>query len=418
MLPRATIVLGKDEYRNGRPLLSYFISPPALLVAAFSILYTVAILYLSHASSRDPTSYFFDRDIAYQPRYTTQRTKEADAFIAAAAHVSPRHEGVTPLLCIGIATVARRTEQYVRATVGSVLEGLSEKERKSIFLNILIGHTQPSEHPIYSEKWVETLPDRVLYYQQDTEDYTLLQEWEQTEQYRNKTIYDYTYLMKNCYETGAKYVVMLEDDTLAMRDWYPRAVLSIDLVEDAMKASSPEQKWLYLRLFYMDELLGWNSENWPTYLSDSCLVFGLALCLMTFARRCSRWARLHVTTLVMLTTSFVCIPASIALFFMAGRLTVSPPQAGIHQMDKYGCCSQALVFPREIVPEFLAKTDLVTDWLVDMMIEQIADATGLLRWMTVPSLFQHIGATSSKGFGFDNSAKDIWNFGFELHKDT
>jgi len=78
------------------------------------------------------------------------------------------------VMCVGVATVTRRGEQYVRRTIGSLLDGLSEDERHSLYLNILIGHTDPSKHPISDDKWVETLPNKVLEYKQT--DFARIQE--------------------------------------------------------------------------------------------------------------------------------------------------------------------------------------------------------------------------------------------------
>lgn len=115
-----------------------------------------------------------------------------------------------------------RREQYTGLTVASLLAGLSKTERKSIYLNILIGNTDPSKHPIYSEKWLSTLPDRLLTYKEDDPDFERIKDWEEGGWYRNKTIYDYTHLLKDCYDTGADYVAMIEDDTLAVKGWLVR----------------------------------------------------------------------------------------------------------------------------------------------------------------------------------------------------
>jgi hypothetical protein len=85
-------------------------------------------------------------------------------------------------------------------------------------------------------------------------------------------------------------------------------------------------------------------------------------------------------------------------------------------MNKNGCCSQGYVYPSSIISLLLERTDLETDWLVDMMVEKIADQEGWVRWASTPALLQHIGATSSKGIGFDKTASSLWNFGFELYQ--
>jgi len=175
------------------------------------------------------------------------------------------------------------------------------------------------------------------------------------------------------------------------------------------------EKWIYLRMFFVEDLFGWNSEDWPVYLFWSFATWLVVNGFLVATRTRSRRLQALLSNASIATISCVCLPALIGLHFLAGRNSTSPLAPGIHEMNKFGCCSQGYVFPRGIVAPFLEKADLVTDWLVDMMVEDIADEQGYVRWATVPALLQHIGTTSSKGWGFDNSAKTLWNFGFELH---
>lgn len=415
-----TLYKDKDSGR-GRGFLSrrgpwpQLLSPVTIVLISHCALFLLTYCYLATTSDRDPTSYFFDASTAYLRTYSARRIGEAEKYIQTASeHPRPlRDAGEPPRLCVGIATVQRRGEQYVDVTVGSLLAGLSDQERSEVYLNLLIGHTTPSEHSSFAHKWVDELPDRVLGYEHDEAVLGQLREWEEGGWYRNKTIYDYTYLLKNCYETGAKYVMMAEDDTLAAEGWYRRATHALDEVEMSMRARTENSRWIYLRLFYSDDLLGWNSEEWPSYLFWSFIIWAAVVGLLLTARRRAKRGSKLLTIPVIAAVAIFCVPTSILLYFMAGKQTVSPISSGVHIMNKYGCCSQAFIFPRSIIPDFLERTDLVTDWLVDMMIEKIADQEGWTRWVVVPPLLQHIGATSSKGYGFDDAAKLLWNFRFE-----
>ena len=383
--------------------------PTGLLLGAFCVLYLLAVGYYRLTSYRDPTSYFFDPSRAYDKRYSAHRIQEAKTFLTRASDLpSPKSPSPQPTVCVGIVTVRRRREQYVGLTVASLLEGLTESERNSIFLDLLIAHTDPSTHPVFSEKWVETLPDRVLLYVQDDPDFEQIREWEEGGWYRNKTIYDFIHLMRDCYDTGADYIAMIEDDTLAATGWLSSTLHALEVVQQSARAG---QDWVYLRLFYVDDLLGWNSEEWPRCFVFAFLFWAALTGVMVSVKR--RFKSVPASSVWMMSGLF--IPAVIALYFLAGRQTMWPIRAGVQEMNRDGCCSQGLVFPRSIVPLFLDQTDLTTDWLVDMMVEKIADQQGWTRWVVVPPVLQHIGATSSKGYGFDNSAKTIWNFRYEDH---
>jgi hypothetical protein len=411
---RPTIVLGQAHSAGSFSLQYLLTRSPVKILAGFSIFYLFLIQYCRHANYRDPTSYFFDPTRAYERMYSADRIREADAFIRSAELLSagPKPAQQTPVVCVGVATVTRRGEQYVRRTIGSLLDGLSEDERHSLYLNILIGHTDPSKHPIFDDKWVETLPNKVLEYKKT--DIARIQEWEDGGWYRNKTIFDYTYLLNDCYATGARYIAMIEDDTLAVEGWYPRALEALRDIETKMERR--REKWVFLRLFYIEDLFGWNSEYWPTYLFWSFVTWTIATSSLVVARNTSPSLQNFLSNASILVVSGVCIPALVALFFASGRNSIWPLRPGIHEMNKNGCCSQGYVYPRSIISLLLERTDLETDWLVDMMVEEIADQEGWVRWASAPALLQHIGTTSSKGYGFDETASSLWNFGFELYQ--
>ncbi|KAL4867474.1 hypothetical protein BDV12DRAFT_171261 [Aspergillus spectabilis] len=394
----------------------FSLSATGILVCSYFLLFLLSLRYYHGVSFRDPTSFFFDPSRAYTKQYSSKRIAEAETYLSAASAVAPPTrlpEDPEPTVCIGIVTVRRRGDQYVGLTVASLLDDLTDSERNKILLYLLIGNTNPTDHPVYSEKWLETLPDRLLTYSEDKPDFAQLQEWEEGGWYRNKTIYDFTSLMKQCYDSGAEYVAMMEDDTLAAKGWLPSTLQALDTVQ--ARTAGTAHEWIYLRLFYIDGLLGWNSEEWPKYLGWSFLIWASLTGAMFILKQRVKPLRTLPTNFVWI-TSGVLIPAAIILHFLAGRQTMWPLSPGVHEMNKYGCCSQGLVFPRSIIPRFLDQTDLTTDWLVDMMVEKIADKEGWTRWAVVPPVLQHIGATSSKGYEFDNSARTIWNFRFEDYR--
>ncbi|KAL8763579.1 MAG: hypothetical protein Q9184_000652 [Pyrenodesmia sp. 2 TL-2023] len=86
-------------------------------------------------------------------------------------------------------------------------------------------------------------------------------------------------------------------------------------------------------------------------------------------------------------------------------------------MNRFGYCSQGFMFPRSIVLPLVERTKkaMDEDYYVDMLLERWADAEDLRRYVLVPSLLQHVGRKSSKGWGYDQSASTTWNFGFEDH---
>lgn len=333
-----------------------------------------------------------------------------------------------PKLCIGIATIARdNNEQYIRNAIGSLLDGLSPSERHEIYLAVLIAHTTPEDHPIYEEPWLTAVVDKVLLYDLPKHQIDELIVWEAERNYVKKAIVDYTYVMQKCVDTGAPWVAMVEDDTLAVSGWYPRVMKALARADDQYRVSesgaSPAREggeWLYLRMFFTEEFLGWNIEELPWYILASvgvvlANVFGLVLLRgLVFGRR--------LTNIMIAVEAFICVPALVALYFMAGRLSMQPLKPGVHEMPKFGCCAQGLVFSSSMAPAVISQLREVGAGFVDEIIEAWANRMGYVRWVAVPSILQHVGGHSSKGDDFGDQSKyersvaeKIWNFGFEMY---
>lgn len=182
---------------------------------------------------------------------------------------------------------------------------------------------------------------------------------------------------------------------------------------------------LYLRLFYTEEFLGWNSENWPSYVFWSALwAIGPAFFLAR-ARFYFPSLKKLLSNRVILSICGVCIPLLIGLFFAAGKVTMLPLPAGINEMKSHGCCSQGLVFPRDKVQDLIDWYEMKKVGFVDMLTEEYADQHGELRWALTPSVIQHIGRKSSKGDDFGGGSKyhmsvaeKLWSFAFEQNSAT
>ncbi|KAL8694450.1 MAG: hypothetical protein Q9224_003569 [Gallowayella concinna] len=317
-------------------------------------------------------------------------------------------------MCIGVATVARSSaQQYVRGTIGSLLHGLHEEERRSIYLMPFIAHTKPKDHPIYHEPWLAVVSNRILEYDVSDEDRSRLEQFEEGHHFRNKSMYDYGYLLQKCHETGASWITMVEDDVLARAGWYTEARHALERT----RLKESDTQWLYLRMFYTEGLLGWNSEEWVRYLGWSLVSFLVLLAVLVGVRIKSPRLQRSLSNLNVIVLCFIALPAFIVLYFMAGRISMQPMAPGIHKMDRFGCCSQGFIFPRAIVPRLIDRTRkaMHEDYYIDMLLERWADAENLKRYVLVPSMLQHVGAKSSKGWGYDQSARTTWNFGFEDH---
>ena len=208
------------------------------LIVSFLIIYLLAICFLSQYSSRDPTSLFFRPYLAYQPSYSSLRDRQARSFIEQAADepFKRRPDAPTPQVCLAIRTVARHGVEYFSATVGSLLDTLNATERDEIFFIPLLAHSNPRFHPAFWEKWLDNLADVVLTYDlpADGVDIKKMRGWERDNDFNSKTLWDLTYLLKRCVDTGAEYVLVVEDDVVAARGWYEKMKDAVREVESKM----------------------------------------------------------------------------------------------------------------------------------------------------------------------------------------
>ena len=396
--------------------------PGTSALLAFSLVYLALVRYCSQAYYRDPTSAFFDPARGYEPRYSAERQNDVDNFIRNANVTT--YEQITaqdPKMCIGIATVARQQDQYVRRTIGSLIDGLEPSEREQVFLIVLIAHADPDIHPVYGEPWLTNLADKTLLYDVSQGRLQNLRDWETNKDFRKKAVFDYTYVLQKCVDARTRWIAMIEDDTLAVDGWFPRTMEALQKA-DQQHPTTEEIDWLYLRLFYTEEFLGWNSEEWRGYFAASIAITGMMGMALLLIRHLV--FENIITNGAIAIICLVCVPACILLYFMVGRLSVYPPPPGVYRLPKFGCCAQGLVFSHRMASKVVNRLSQGREGYVDQIIEAWANEANLVRWVTIPSLLQHVGASSSKGDDRGSAAKygrsvaqKIWSFSFEDYRE-
>ena len=397
-------------------------SPHTAAFLLFLFLYALALVDIRHVSWRDPGSVFFDPARAFERQYSLVREAQATSFIKSAGEnadvgLTVPKAGPNPEICAGITTLQREGARYFQRAVGSLLAGLTDAERNDLWLVPFIVNLDPEEHSAYNESWLPQVTDQVLTYADATSE--VRAKVQAFDDVKKKALFDYAYLLKTCYAKGMPWVVMLEDDTIAADGWYLRTKVALNELAGRRDFHSI----LYLRLFYNERLLGWNSEEWLSYVFRSLLVEVAVAGVLFAALRYIPNSSPILTPRTCITLIIICTPMCIALFFSAGRLTVSPPPRGLHRMEKYGCCSQAFVFPREQIPELVSwyEVQLANGGYVDVLTEYYAKMEGLKRWAITPSVFNHVGSKSSKSqfvsrWGRSNT-ENIWNFSFERFRE-
>ena len=204
----------------------------------FLLCYFLLFQYCRSSYYRDPTSYFFDPERAYAPGYSERRKEEAATFVLEDLdHPNIRLSNDSPpKLCVGIASIAREGVQYLHYSTGSVLHGLSEEERQEIVLVTLLAHANSSKHPDASSVWLPNAADQVLDYSAPFEKEEYVQSLDGVEgKQKEKSLFDYAHLLEACKATGADFVFIMEDDTVAAEGWYRRTRQGLQAIATKMR---------------------------------------------------------------------------------------------------------------------------------------------------------------------------------------
>ncbi|KAH6985426.1 hypothetical protein EDB80DRAFT_732530 [Ilyonectria destructans] len=219
---------------------------------------------------RDPGSVFFDKDRAYETHYSAHRRVEAQQFIDAyvngtksyvngTSQFANNDSGSNKSLCVALSSVKRQT-QYLETTIGTLLHGLMARERADLHISVLVAETDPTRHPSWHVGWIRHAVDDFYTYQVNATEKAHLQKLEEAGEYSEKGMFDYAYALQRCYDTGALYVGMFEDDIVMARGWFVRTLLGLRHISDIDK---DDKSWLFMRLFNLGEV-NWmgKSRHW------------------------------------------------------------------------------------------------------------------------------------------------------------
>lgn len=388
------------------------------------IVYFFAFQYCKYRLWRDPHSAFFNSDHVYDFAYSIYRKEQAENSIRAANSTineqSSFLRGDDPVVCAAYATVKRPELQYLTGSVGSMLYGLTAEEREALYLYILFADTDPTRHPEWNAPWISNIVDRAGTYNMSQREFDRIQQMEKDRNFYVKGMFDYVYLLEECMNTTAPYIAIFEDDIMFADGWMARLVKALAQLKRETPSpesfeAEPKGSWLYLRLFHTETSLMWEADDAPyAYIP---LVFALAMA-STYLALLGLRSRLislrpHLDNGSIAVLSLIAVPLFTALVYMMGKWTLLHP-SGPTLLNKHGCCTQALVFPRLHIPPMIEWMRMKKHGQTDSMIEEYADIHGLDRYALFPQAVQHVGLQSSRDNLAINS-QSTWAFYFEAN---
>lgn len=284
-------------------------------------------------------------------------------------------------------------------------------ERSDIHIDILNAEITSSDHPSWNETWVHNAVDNFQTYAFDGLEEEKYIKWlAQTGAYAEKGVYDYTTALRGCLDTGTPYVAIIEDDVLLADGWMMQTLSGLDKIP----ALDDEQRpWLFMRLFNQERSIGWAGKNIGEN-HEYPIIFGIAfgvLLVSMLLRQNWPWIRkyLDLETLFVLVT--ILIPGLVILFYQCGKASLLPHSPGVFN-EPFGCCSQALMFPRESIPLILEYMQEEKRGQFDLMLDELAVEAGYSRYALYPVQAQHIGLESARMTERDE-AQAIWSMAYE-----
>ncbi|KIL89040.1 hypothetical protein FAVG1_07434 [Fusarium avenaceum] len=354
---------------------------------------------------RDPGSVFFDKTRAYETHYSNNRKVEAQQVIDSYIKENPATDQ-NKSLCIGLSSVTRQM-QYLPMTVGSLLHGLTKQERDDLHISVLIAEPDPTRHPNWNETWLRQAVDDVFTYDLDDKTMAHLRQLQKSQSYLEKGVFDYTYALQRCYDTGALYIGMFEDDIILADGWFIRTLRGLAGIPGST------QDWLFMRLFNQERSTGWgsreiggNHEHW--------IILGVGMGISAFVLSIhKRWraSRRYLDLETLFVVVFILVPGLVILLYQSGKASLFPPSPGVFN-EPFGCCSQAMIFPRVQVPPLITYLRGKKKGQVDLMLNDVATENGLDRYALYPVQAQHIGIESARKTTKDE-AQAIWSMAFE-----
>ncbi|RAO73247.1 uncharacterized protein BHQ10_009259 [Talaromyces amestolkiae] len=312
-------------------------------------------------------------------------------------------------MCLAFVTVKRDHVNYFDASVGSLLSGLDDTERRALSVNVLFANTNPEIHPSWGQLWMNRLVDSVSSYNVSEEEFQRLRSLEESHNWYEKGVHDYTYVLDQCYVTGTPYIGIFEDDIIFADGWLPKTLRALHGIDHELKA----ENWLYLRLFYTETSLSWTSDDFAySHMGLVFLLTMIAACgALLLTRRTLPSTRRHLDIATITVICTITVPAFTGLVFMIGKCNITPIR-GLVEMNKYGCCTQALIFPRDQVPNLVSFLRERNEGQTDSLIVEYADGQTLRRFALAPSQVQHVGIRSSRD-NLEINTRSTWAFWFE-----
>ncbi|KAK1753713.1 hypothetical protein QBC47DRAFT_47203 [Echria macrotheca] len=396
------------------------ISPRLLaLHAAVAVSWVLLLLYCQRVFFDDPASYFFDPHGPRAQQLATARQAEVAAHIGAVVDL---HNGTLPTgrpvpfinhwpkrVCVGIVSDSQKRkhdEASLSRTLASLKAGLSDDEKDSMHIVVLLSARKAENHFAFGKSWLPRLADQVLVYREHGSGTNVSDGTYHEVEYQvnggkpprgqstaERTRLDQSVVMEACREMQASYMALVEPDVVARREWYVALWTALVQIEAAARRGGVD--WAYLRLFHPAEGR-WTlaRADWVFHSVKWAVIYSLAV-VGGFGLH--RWgchkkgapgggSKMLLQEALPMLSLGVWIPVFIKLLVLAGGLMAFRrhylPAAGtVRDMAQDSCCGHGVVFAHARLHEYVGTLRRPPfDFSLPTMLDRLAERRGASRW--------------------------------------
>ena len=214
---------------------------------------------------------------------------------------------------------------------------------------------------------------------------------------------DYSFCLLSALKYKPKYVILLEDDVLAVQNFFGILKTKLDHI---LASHDNADDWLFMKMYYPQKWQGFGHNVYHYMELIGIAIFGgfgavvLQFCFAYFCRKKHKLSprKTSIFGLYFILGAIYCVllAVSVGRPYLLQLRTFSSHTYDL--ISAPGCCTQAVLYPASKAEKIAQHLNTITAthmFGVDLIIDRYALDNGLYSYLIEPSLVKHIGMVSS-----------------------
>ena len=213
---------------------------------------------------------------------------------------------------------------------------------------------------------------------------------------------DYAYCLDVALSYDPKYVVIIEDDTLTLSNFFEILhYVLVNMVENKFKSGERGNNlynWAYLKLFYPNRWKGYAFEASPVIELISLGLIGGSISIL-LGYKCNKRERNFISNVLFFMVGSLY---TILVAFMVGRQYIMEwrriSKFTYRVVPAPDCCSPAILYAADKAKQlsaYLKTKTCSSSYPIDFAMDEFAKLNNYKKYLVEPNLLQHIGMFSS-----------------------